>query len=243
MANLFLMFLDLVHYLLTAKWWHDAMAFTCRKIKHSVLAYAHPFPSIIEVHVGREHSIPAKIMSEMLDCIDYCNDVYISNSCQENDVFTEVNDDIRVPGLLAGIRYLGRISRMYPTTPETALQIDASLDRVSHLIDVMHKWEENNFSKDEKELIQGIVAKHMQNLEEQFHSKLIWIAGFDQKTVLDVCWTAIFCWFSENNIVSEIGEEYPNLACWWQHVRPEYVVLDEISDDEKTDEKTDEKMD
>ena len=233
MTSLFRVFFDFVYYLLSAQWWHDLMTFTCRKIKHSVLAYAHPLPCIIEVHVGCERSISVIMMQEMIECInDTCDVVFIPNSCEGNTVCIETNDETRVSGVMPAIRYLGRIGCMYPTTPESALQIDASLDRIGDLISETQKWDEKD-----KDTCQGIVVKHMQALEDEFHSRHVWIDGFDEKTVLDVCWTAIFRWIFENEVLSEMGEEYPNLVCWWRHIRPEYV-LDESSEDE-SDGKTD----
>ena len=229
--------IDLAYYLLSAQWMHDGFTFVCRKAKHVVLYYAHPFPSVLKVHVGFENDAPALIFQEMVKSVSAKVIVDMHDSCKGNTILLEENGTTHVSEFMAVIRYFGKMSRMYPTTPASALDIDSELDRIGEFVHIVCKTKE-------LETIPPIVEEKMIALENEFDVDHVCINGFNQKTVLDICWTGLFKWLFDNNLMPEKYDEFPNFMFWWDHVRPEDDTIDmgeeeygmeEQEDGDKTD--------
>ena len=230
MVLIFMLFLNALHYLLSLEWWHAAVAFLSRQLKHTVLRYAHPTPRVVTVGVARASSIPGMIMSGFADQDDSV--VVATMSAEGNDVrLCQIEDSNRPCGLMAAVRYVGRRGYLFPTTPENALLIDVGLDAAGSLSGVLDELERRGSSAEEKTAILPVVVYHMETLERDFHPKKIWIDGFDQRSVLDVCWAGIFRWMIANDILDSVGDDFPSLSCWWHHVRPRDNSEDYTHDD------------
>ena len=196
--------------------------------KHTLLDYAHPIPSITEIHVGKSTSVLAILMEEMMASMDSLpNVILIPDSNDDDTVTIEVDDDVPVKGVLSAVRFLGRLSRLYPITPESALLVDSNLERLGGFLPVVYEWCRNGIS--DKEAVTKRVTEEMEWLESRFDDNEIWIEGFGDKTIADVCWTGVIRWVVENDLwdADATTSCHENLACWWSHVRPEYVDEEE----------------
>lgn len=234
MSSLCRSIVDALYHVLSLQWWTDAVRGVSQRLKHRVLDSAHPLPRLVEVHVGNEHRVSAMIMAEMVESVrDHLDTVLlITDSTEGNEVSTEVDDTVRVTGVVSAVKYLGRLARSYPTTPTNALIVDGSIETMQRFLAIVVEWDEEDSI--EVESLQPLLREWMDTLESRFDPDYVWMEGFTEKTIVDVCWTGIFRWVFENNLF-EITHDYPNLACWWRFVRPDYVLLGESSEDEEDD--------
>lgn len=238
MTTLLHHFLHAVYYLLSAQWFHDGMKRMISSWKHTLLEYAHPLPSLTEIHVGGSKGVNALVMEEMMRCMQSVpNVVLVTESTEENVVQLEIDDDVLVEGLMITIRFLGRLSRRYPITPSSALFVDSNLDRLQQFLPTLYEW--SCTEQLDKERVMARVSSELEWLETRFCEDSVWLEGFDSKTVADVCWTGVIRWIVENDLWEPdmTTSQYDNLACWWSCVRPEYIAVEDGDGDEHEDKK------
>jgi glutathione S-transferase len=116
------------------------------------------------------------------------------------------DDDDPVFGAMAAVRYLGRLSRTYPTTPQTALRLDEALDDLQmFLVQIDRGLEE------------VILLEMLQSVEKRFNGTDVWMGGFERMTILDVCWAGVIRWLFERHVYTSesMKKEFPQLNVWW----------------------------
>ena len=119
-------------------------------------------------------------------------------------------EPVRLRGVMAMARYLGRLARLHPTDPLAGAAIDDSLERLATF---MASWKRN----------EGGVASHLafvSSLEERLaESATGHLGDFDQETVDDVAHEACVRWLLECPPHGARGldlEEWPMVARWLQ---------------------------
>ena len=104
----------------------------CLYVKHWILDHAHPLPqSGLGVYPGTKGSLQASIAMGVVSAVDIpgMNIFHDYNPFDETDERTCVwIDHERYHGCFAVCRYLGRLWKLYPVTPESALVVDSLLD-------------------------------------------------------------------------------------------------------------------
>ena len=103
------------------------LARLCRYLKHYVLDLAHPLPRQIYVYPGEglERSIVQTVVCETdlhgLVLVDRDEASSKPSICLEADGLTYT-------GAFSIARFLARLWRIYPTTPQNALEVDSALE-------------------------------------------------------------------------------------------------------------------
>ena len=207
--------------------WYEMLTFFCMRLKPFVLRHAHPPPSVVEVF-AKDSSISICIMTEMIERLNDMTHTEGYLALHDKESVLTVSEGTSQEGLMPGIRFLGRLTRTYPTNPEDALKVDAALERVVDFIT----------ASKECESLEEAVAEHIEILEAAFDPDFLWMDGFDSMSVLDVCWAGIFRWVSERDVKMVMP---PNLKCWWKQMGPQSDHSSDDSDDEvyQTDSKED----
>lgn len=105
----------------------------CLYVKHWVLDHAHPFPSTgLTVYPGVKGSLQAAITLGVTSAVAIPGMVVSSDPPDDADERTCMwIDGERHFGYVAVCRYLGRLWRIHPVAPDSALVVDSLLDLMS----------------------------------------------------------------------------------------------------------------
>lgn len=192
--------------------WTTALS---RRVKHTVLDYAHPMPETMYVYAGAPGSLERSIVRGVLAVAPIPGLVESGPGEGENERVPMVwvgEDGVGMPGCLAACRYLGRLWRLYPTEPTAALCVDTALDQLS---DVLEMDEQD--SDDVKE----VFKVHLQLLQDRLgrYPNAQHLEELDAPSLADVCWVAALRWILyklDKTELLDADQEFPNVAAWWE---------------------------
>lgn len=172
------------------------------RFKHVVLDVAHPFPSHVCLHspfpsmawdilhwLSRFH--PGDI--ELIPCGE--------EEEEEEDVRIEVEGRIIAYGLFTAVRYLGRLARTYPTHPENASSVDASLELLQSMLDTCVDEDEEDAERYDRT---GIAA-YLSCVEGYYCEESVWQFSFSAPTVADICWHAVLKRLKKEHAIDTTG--------------------------------------
>lgn len=213
-------------------------------LKHPVLEWAHPLPWSVEVHVRGVDSLESWVIDEVIyNCGTKPIRKVTRTLCLECPVGVSVNNDPYICfGTLSACRYLGRLSRFYPTTPESALLVDSSLELLKEFITLLHQWNVQTVDDVGMACLRAHVSKYSNILESRFQDCGVWMEGMDSKSLADVCWMGAFRWIFENDLMVEEGlQSFPQLAEWWEMMSGIFLPEDGGEGDNKGSDEDDDK--
>lgn len=187
----------------------------CLWLKHTVLDVAHPLPSKgITVFLGSIGSLQSAITRDVISSTDIPNLVVLTQHPDDPDdeISSVWVDDEEHQGCFAVCRYLGRLWRLYPVTPTSALIVDSLLDLLTI------------FSRPfacEKNVHVDFVREHLITYVEELDCCLTedsYLGDLNLLSLADVMWCA-----SIRHVVTTYGLEddfydehaYPSFHAWW----------------------------
>tara|TARA_B110001450_G_scaffold210782_1_gene202133 strand:+ start:1413 stop:2195 length:783 start_codon:yes stop_codon:yes gene_type:complete len=213
----------------------------CKLVKHFLLDLAHPPPSRIYLFPGE--GIQRVIMDDLVDEVELSGLVILDAPSEvaghsmldvSPPTVCFASDDVPVGGLFSILRYLSRLWRVYPTTPENALRVDSAIEDLHRFI---RPWVEGAETPAEDFDATAWVMTHVQTFEERYlqGNDTEYIYGFSTKSMADICWGGAFRYIVEDAGFDD-GEEFrarfPLFTRWWEEMKPEYVVQEEGDGDE-----------
>ena len=197
----------------------DALA---EYVKHWVLDRAHPLPLALRVYPGTPGSLAyavtravlARVALEGLEVRGTGGEeaalptVWVADGGEEDGAAQR-----EVAGLTAVARYLGRLWRLYPCNPASALHVDASLD-------LLARFAHAAAEADTPAALCAHVAAYASLLEaRQEDAGHVWLEGMDKCSLADVCWAGVFAWARSVEAWDLFdAAALPNLAAWWEAV-------------------------
>jgi hypothetical protein len=179
------------------------LAWVFRQLKPYFLEYAYTRPDLLEVYYGNEECY--SIMKQLV----YHSQLNIVAVCTGDD------RDLSAPvvwvdgarygtyGWQSTCRYIGRHSRLYPTTPENALILDASLDALSDLMCSVRSLADHSDKK-------KCIYKELVSLEDRTGP---WVE-LDALNLADVCWFGVLKWYDTKGLVDL--SDFPSLSTWYE---------------------------
>ena len=172
-------------------------------VKHRVLDWAHPLPTRVEVFPGDglDRAIVVRVMREVgVTCVvRNCDDLVCPAAW--------VDGEQVATGVFSVSRYLGRLGRLYPTSPLGAASVDTALEQLYHLV----------LGEDD---LAAAVQAHVLALENRFDSPDVWMENLDSFSLADACWAGALAWAQTevgDDLVS--ADDTPYVAAWWDRVK------------------------
>lgn len=186
----------------------------CNHIKHWVLDHAHPIPTDLRLYPGKGGSIQRAIVQRVASAVDLPGLSVIDEGHPEGEArpCLWVGGDCS-RGYGAVCRYLGRHWRLYPTTPESALVVDALLDRLASFAGP-YECEADVSS----EFSRTHLAVFARELDSTIDDPEGFLGGFGTPSIADLMWCASIAHVS--NAVLKVAppdalpEACTNLRAW-----------------------------
>ena len=205
-------------------------------LKHVLLGFAHPLPSNVTIR-GRDGGLESHVVKHVA-CVHRFQELKVAMVCDTTagDLTIRLDDDDEVTGALAAIRYIGRVSRTYPTNPVTALCVDRGLDIFQVAL--------SGFTRLERDFL-VIPTQLIVNALETAEGHLLsehdtWMEGFQGMTILDACWFGLIEWIVLHDLCTEksVEEEFSRLNVWWKIMasRKAKEESEEESEEERAEE-------
>ena len=186
----------------------DALA---EYVKHWVLDRAHPLPTALRVYPGPPGTLAYAVTRAVLARVGGLEGLQERGADAALPAVWVEEGEEQVEGLTAVARYLGRLWRLYPCKPESALHVDASLDLLARFA---HEAEASTSN------LPSLVASYARVLEARLARLArgdVWMEGMDACSLADVCWQGVFVWARSVDAWDLFGEEeLPHLAVWWE---------------------------
>lgn len=126
-----------------------------------------------------------------------------------NLIFVRRDEHVETTEILAAVRYIARVERLYPTTPEKALTVDTLLDCLM------------SYCHDATTLVPCVIASYTSMLATRFLPFYdTYLGGFEQPTIADLCWATALMYSSSRCDVN-LYECAPNtyFAVWWYRIQ------------------------
>lgn len=185
-----------------------------------VLNVLFPLPQEIHVYMGSpdtvEHSVVHRVMQHVMHLpgMEAHEEAPASaSSLHAPAVWTGASTGVAT-GCLTVCRYLGRLWKLYPATPESALHVDASLELLKRLM--MALMEEGGVSQ-----MIAHTRRALHVLEARLDEEALWLESMDQCSLADVCWAGALEWVREmsgTDVLREEAAHFPLLNVWWDEM-------------------------
>jgi hypothetical protein len=177
-------------------------------VKHCVLDWVHPVPERVEVYAG-EGLDRAIVMRVVRACHVPCAARASDDDEDAAPPVVWLGDEEVARGVFAVCRYLGRLSRLYPTNPLGAASVDTVLEQLYHL------------ALGEDEITRWVVQAHLVALDERLVDGEAWLENLDAFSLADACWAGALEWAEQelDTPMCDLMTDVPDLAAWWARVR------------------------
>ena len=180
----------------------------CNHVKHYVLDAAHPYPTFLEVYPGKLGTLEYVMVETVLNHTDVPN-VLLRDEGPEVTVWV---DGDPTAGWLAVCRYFGRHWKLYPVTPESALRVDSSLDRLVLFVHPMIH---------ETAVEMAVVQERVRTAFEYMEGRLStnqYLEEFQDPTLADLLWFAAITYTIQSTVSITCGSEFPRVCDWWMRM-------------------------
>ena len=166
----------------------------------------HPVPEHVDVYAG-ENKLDTALAQSMIKFLELPN-VHMTTSFSDHKQLTLYinDDDDGIPcDCFTMIRYFGRFWRTYPSHPENAILVDASMEKLSSFLNY-YAYNGNYVAKLE-------LKKTLTELEASVD---IWLHSFDSKTIADISWFVALRYLDTvQPFWDECCIDFPKLHSWW----------------------------
>lgn len=183
-------------------------------VKHMLMDLVHTSPWRVIVYGGKAGSMERAILEEV---VSSTNMDYLEMMPDDTDFAPEVrpfltlNDELTVTsGRTAICRYLGRLWRSYPTTPSSALKVDASLETLEEFV---RPWVTGEGPEYPEAHLRRFIEKVEQTLNPNYPYN---IYNFESPTLADQCWAGAFRFVVSKELEEDPSEDFPLFKYWWQ---------------------------
>lgn len=192
----------------------------CLYLKHRILDCAHPLPRRIEVFPGPPGTIERAIVEAVMARVGIV-ELRAWHKGDERPTVWVDDSEVGVSGCFAVCRYLGRLWRFHPTTPESALMVDGSLELLAQFLQPLGKVDVANHV--------CAFATELELRLEAHDGDAPWLEGFEKETVADVCWHAAFTYIFRDH---HVDLDHPRLMEWFDAMEGDEDVLDDEAKDD-----------
>lgn len=208
----------------------------CLYVKHWVLDNAHPFPPTgLTVYPGVKGSLQAAITLGVTSAVDIPGMVVSSNAPDDTDERTCVwIDGEKHFGYFAVCRYLGRLWRLHPVTPESALVVDSLLDLMSTFNRpfLCEKMVHKEFTREHLMAYTGELDAYMKHGD--------YLGNMEAMSLADVMWYSCIKHVLHTNDIDDNfydEDEHANFHAWWTEMVDNDVsrIADVRMEEEKKD--------
>jgi len=188
------------------------LQFMAHSIRHTILNYAHPAPTLIRVYPGEKGTLYRSIVTHLIDACPIPQLEIVETPDRSRPVVW-IDDEIPVAGCMTVCRYIGRQWRLLPIDPITCATVDSSLELLqSFLYPIVA-----DIFTESKQMCDHI-AVFATILEETFEAgDTNHLNGFESDTLADVCWAAAWKHVIDMEGVSLPATEFPNLGAWMRY--------------------------
>ena len=214
----------------------------CVAIKHFVLDHAHPHPSSIEIFPGDKRTMDAALVTSILECTDIDNVVVLSEPKEDTEYEGALiwikegdKDEIEISGSFAICRYLGRLWRLNPITPSSALVVDSALESLKTFTCHLEM-----LGDDRAAMTYHLTSFLNDILNDELHGETIHIGGMQSMSLCDIMYRAAIqhALTTVDESLEVVLEKNPRtirLHEWWEREKIRYISLEETTDVEDDD--------
>lgn len=188
----------------------------CAFLKHHILDGAHPLPERVEIFPGPPGSVERAIVQAVMAHVNIGTECAPSKGEERPTIWLD-GDELGVHGCFAICRYLGRLWRLHPTTPQSTLAVDGMLELLAAFVKDVPASDAD---------VASHVCAFLTELElrlEAHDGDAAWLESFESRTVADVCWHAALVHVMKRHQVVVTDETHPRVVEW----------LDAMEDDDE----------
>lgn len=183
--------------------------------KERILRIMYPLPKFLEVSVPSQTlTVFDSISKHVIDALKNelpCPCEVVVEDDDSNGIKVQIDDEDIFSGQSSVLRYISRLSRLYPLTPQNALVVDTSMDKL--------------FEFCTGELQAADVEKELNTLEENLSHSSAFLNDFQAATILDLAWVGAMQWFVENDLLPENWKSsFPHITAWMHDLRKEFPL-------------------
>ena len=197
-----------------------------RYAKHWVLDYAHPLPPSVRVYAPDPTDVRQRMVRDLIAYMDWSGVAYVEEGATEPMLWVDGDDGVDgVDGAFAIVRYLGRLWRLHPVSPEGALLVDSTLEMLDSYVCAFADGPVRDASEHAHDLVRDLC--------ERLHGD-DYLEGFMHPTVADVCAVSLLHHALEQNDVDVLYDPktQQNFHTWWTRMTQSDPVPD-VSESEK----------
>lgn len=201
--------------------------------KTRLQAFFYPLPSVVELYLGVPGSMSCAIVKGVSAYCDHLGSVQHVTLSDDDTLAPKVwiNDEsFGTLGTIAVCRYLGRLTKLHPSTPESALVVDGSLELLHECMQslgegtIIHPptpsdTEEEDATADPESPHQKTVHRVLKLLEERLDTTVDEWMDLNGIALSDVCWFEALRWFDQKKLLPEEQDLYlghPLVFDWYQ---------------------------
>ena len=189
----------------------DLFAALARALKPWLLDVAHPLPKALELHHALQ-GLNAFVLHKALEAMPVEGTTVLADSpgVEEGEVRLLLGEETVTAGVLTVAKYLGRLWRTMPSTPESALRVDAQLDALQTLMARVTEKED-----------EAAVLTHLAWLEGTLSESAPYLGGFVAPTVADVCCCRVPVAGGRRTACPRrrgVRGGFPKVAAWWDRM-------------------------